>query len=164
MGFLGSTSGKIAACQCGRCKSLRFDPWVKKILWSRKWQPAPVFLPGKFHGQRSLVGCSPQGCKESDTTERRVSVSSVYAYTGWAWCYCLVAKLCLTLCNSMDCSPPGSSVHGISQARILEQIAISYSGGSPQPRARTHISCISRWILYHCATWKAHISTVWFSK
>ena len=46
-----------------------FDPWVGKIPWSRKW-PAPVFLPGKFHGQRSLVGYSPWDCKESDTTEQ----------------------------------------------------------------------------------------------
>ena len=34
----------------------RFDPWVRKSLWSRKWHPAPVFLPGKFHGQKSLTG------------------------------------------------------------------------------------------------------------
>ena len=45
-------------------------PWVGKILWRRKWQPTPVLLPGKFHEQRSLVGYSPLGCKESDTTER----------------------------------------------------------------------------------------------
>ena len=49
---------------------LEFDPWVRKIPWSRKWQPMSVFLPGKYHGQRSLVGCSPWGCKESETTER----------------------------------------------------------------------------------------------
>ena len=49
---------------------LGFDPWVGKTLWSRKWQPTPVFLPGKFHGQRSLVDCSPWGRKESDTIER----------------------------------------------------------------------------------------------
>ena len=47
-----------------------FDPWVGKIPWRRKWQPTPVLLPGKFHGQRSLVGYSPWGRKESDTTER----------------------------------------------------------------------------------------------
>ena len=70
MGFLGSTSGKIAACQCRRCKSLRFDPWVGKILWSRKWQPAPVFLSGIFHEQGNLLGYSPWGHKESDITER----------------------------------------------------------------------------------------------
>ena len=47
-----------------------FDPWVGKILWRRKWQPTPVFLPGKSHGQRSLVGYSPWGRKELDTTEQ----------------------------------------------------------------------------------------------
>ena len=46
-----------------------FDPWVGKIRWSRKWQPTPVFLPGKFHGQRSLAGYSSWGCKDSDMTE-----------------------------------------------------------------------------------------------
>ena len=48
---------------------LGFDTWVGKIPWRRKWQPTPVHLPGKYHGQRSLVGCSPWGHKESDTTE-----------------------------------------------------------------------------------------------
>ena len=46
------------------------DPWVRKIPWRRKWQPTPVFLPGESHGQRSLAGYSPEGCKGSDTTER----------------------------------------------------------------------------------------------
>ena len=77
-GFPRWRSGKESACQCRRCKRHGFSPWVGNIPWSRKWQPAPVFLPGKFHGQRSMAGCSPQGCKESDMTERRVSVSSVY--------------------------------------------------------------------------------------
>jgi len=47
----------------------RFDLWVRKIPWRRVWQPTPVFLPGKSHGQRSPEGYSPQGCKESDMTE-----------------------------------------------------------------------------------------------
>ena len=47
-----------------------FDPWVGKILWRKEWRPTPVFLPGESHGQRSLVGYNPRGCKESDTTER----------------------------------------------------------------------------------------------
>ena len=47
----------------------RFDPWFGKIPWRRKWQLIPVFLPRKFHGQRNLVGYSPWGHKESDTTE-----------------------------------------------------------------------------------------------
>ena len=50
------------------------ETWVQSLgredPWRRKWQPTPVFLPGESHGLRSLVGYSPQGCKESDTTER----------------------------------------------------------------------------------------------
>ena len=53
-----------------------FDSWVGKILWSRKWQPVPVFLPGKFHGQRSLAGYSPWGRKESDATEQHIAQKS----------------------------------------------------------------------------------------
>ena len=61
----------------------------------------------------------------------------------------LAAKLCLTLCNPMDCSPPDPSVHGISQAKLLESVTISSSRGSFLPKDWTHIyvSCISRWIL-----------------
>ena len=59
--FPGGTSGKESTCQCRRC---RFHPCVGKIPWRRKWQPTPVFLPGK-----SLVGYSPLGLKESDKTE-----------------------------------------------------------------------------------------------
>ena len=44
------------------------ETWVEKIAWRRKWQPTPVFLPGKSHGQESLMGYSPWGCKESDMT------------------------------------------------------------------------------------------------
>ena len=52
-----------------QCRRPRFNPWVRKILWKREWQLTPVFLPGEFRGWRSLVGCSPWGHKESDTTE-----------------------------------------------------------------------------------------------
>ena len=50
-------------------KGLKFSPWVGKTPWNRKWQPIPVFLPRKFHRQRSLAGYSPWGRKETDTTE-----------------------------------------------------------------------------------------------
>ena len=60
-----------------------------------------------------------------------------------ACCCCLVTQLHSNLCNPMDCRPPGSSVHGISQARILERVAISFSRGSSQPREWTHVSCVS---------------------
>ena len=58
---------KSVCLQCGRPG---FDPWVGKIPWRRKWQPIPIFFPGESHGRRSLVGYSPRGRKESDTTER----------------------------------------------------------------------------------------------
>ena len=54
---------------CLQCRRLGLDPWVGKIPWRRKWQSSAVFLSGKSHGQRSLVGYSPWGHKESDTTE-----------------------------------------------------------------------------------------------
>ena len=54
---------------CLQCRRLRVDPWVRKIPWRREWQPTPVFLPGEFHGQRRLVGCSSWGHMELDTTE-----------------------------------------------------------------------------------------------
>ena len=59
-------SGNESTCQCRRCQ---FDPWVGKIPWRRKWQPTPVFLPGKFYGHRRLMGYSPWGGKELKMTE-----------------------------------------------------------------------------------------------
>ena len=50
MGFPHGASGKESACQCRRHRRCRFDPWIGKIPWRRKWQPTPVFLPGKSHG------------------------------------------------------------------------------------------------------------------
>ena len=55
---------------CLQCGRPGFNPWVRKIPWRRKRQSTPVLLPGKSHGQRRLVGYSPWGHKESDTTER----------------------------------------------------------------------------------------------
>ena len=62
--FPGGSDSK----ECLQCGWPEFDPWVGKISW-RKWQPTSVFLPGKSHGQRSLMGYSPWGRKELDTTE-----------------------------------------------------------------------------------------------
>ena len=60
---------KNLLANAGDTRDRRFNPWVRKIPWRRKWQLAPVCLPGKFHGPRSLVGHSPWGCNESDMTE-----------------------------------------------------------------------------------------------
>ena len=65
-GFPGGTVVKNFPVKCRRH---RFDPWVRKIPWNRKWQPILVSLLEKFHGQRILAGYSPWGHKKSDTTE-----------------------------------------------------------------------------------------------
>ena len=67
-------SGKEHSCQL---RGRGFYPWVRKIPWNGKWQPTLVFLPGEFHGRRSLPGYCLWGCKESDMTER--------ACTGYLW-------------------------------------------------------------------------------
>ena len=79
-------------------------------------------------------------------------------YIIWYMCACLVTQLCPTLSDPMDYSPPGSSVHEIVPARILEWVVISYSRGSSPPGDWSLVSCgswIDRWILYHRATRKA---------
>ena len=68
---------------------------------------------------------------------------------------CLVAKLCSTLCDPMDGSLPGSSIHGSFQARILKWVDIHFSRESSRYRDRTRVSCIGRQILYHWATQEA---------
>ena len=76
---------------------------------------------------------------------------------------CVFSQLCLTVCDHMDCGPPGSSVHGIIQARILEWVAISSSRGSSQPRNWTHISCgscIAGGIFTCWAIGEAHLSRI----
>ena len=71
------------------------------------------------------------------------------------WCCSLLSCVWL-FCNPIDCSLPGSSVHGISQARTGEWVAISFSRGSSRTRDWTHFSCIGRWILYHWAILGIH--------
>ena len=67
-GFLGGASGKEPTCQCRRHRRHGFNPWAGKIS-RRAWQPTPVFLPGEFHGWRSLVNYGPRCRQESDTSE-----------------------------------------------------------------------------------------------
>ena len=73
-----------------------------------------------------------------------------------------VTQSCLTLCDPMDCSPPGSSVHGIFLARVLEWIVISYSRGSSWPRNPTHVSWVSfigKQIVYQLGSLYTHTHT-----
>ena len=83
-------SGKESACQCRKHKRHGFDPWVRKISWGRKWQATPVFLPGKFHGQRSLVGSQRVGhdwVNEYAPTLGHVGLS--FQTNDWTWAVCL---------------------------------------------------------------------------
>ena len=120
-----------------------------------EWQPTPVLLSGEPHGQRSLAGYSPwvtksqtrlkqlsapkwTGCEQParagvepgryDLTGTRVLLRGTYVSGS------VSPSLCLTLGDPVDCSPPGSCVHGILQARVLEWVAIPFSRGSSWPR------------------------------
>ena len=75
-GFPRWRSGEESSCQCRGSKRCKFDPWVGKIPWSRKWQPTPLFLHGEFHGQRSLVDYSPWSHEEWNTTNTTLLVNT----------------------------------------------------------------------------------------
>ena len=160
----------VAKCQCRRCKRLGFDLWVRKILWRSVWQPAPVFLPGKSHGQRSLVAYSPWGTKSGTWLKRlsmharpclcpdalmlprciimaklfnlhcrsflicKIKIKMLPASrlinqtpTGDRHCAVLSRSVMSDSLRPQDSSPPGSSVHGIFQARILEWVTTPFS-------------------------------------
>ena len=74
-GFPGSTVVKNLPVNAGDAR------YTGSIPWRRKWQPTPIFLPGRFHGQRSLVGYSPGGHKESDMTDHGCMHVSAYTHT-----------------------------------------------------------------------------------
>ena len=127
-------------------------PWVQKILESLKiclsfhlsfllrLHPPLCFLRLLFHLMPT----------------RNSSRSAVLKFLCVCVCVCVCVQSCPTLCGPMDCSSPGSPVHGISQTRILEWVAISFSRGPSWPRDWTCISCVSciaRRILYRGATW-----------
>ena len=89
------------------------------------------------------------GVTQSRTQLKWLSSSSIFQMTITYCCCYSITKSCPILCNSMDCSPPGSSIHGIFQAGILEWAAISFSRASSQLKDHICISCTGRWILYH---------------
>ena len=145
----GAPGRAVAPCgmgHCGRLYSLPSSstavspPALPVFSWLRE----PCFCSDIWHGAVSRKG---------GFLPRTLG----WIMAGIILCAVLVAKSCLTLCDPMDCSLPGSSVHGILQARILEWVAISFSTGSSWPRDQTCISCIGRWILYHWATRKTWV-------
>ena len=139
--------------------------------------PASGRFPGGRHGYSLQYSCldnpidrgawqaTVHRVAKSQTQLKRLSTHArmhVRMYIDRHICTCMHAQSCQTLCNPMDHRPPGSSVHELSQARIMEWVAISYSGGPSRPRDLTRVSwvsCIDRWICYHCTTWEAPIHT-----
>ena len=113
------------------------------MLWSHLYEIIPLF----FFLSHFFSDCDGQSDLRTIAVMVRV---------------CSVAQSCTTLCDPMDCSPPGSSIHGILQSRILEGVVISSSRRSSQPKDQTPVSCVprtGRLILYHWATWEAQEHT-----
>ena len=77
MGFLDGSVGKESACNAGDTGDLGLIPGLGQYPGDGKWQPTPVFLPEKAHGQRNLAGNSPWGRKDSDTTERLTHTATI---------------------------------------------------------------------------------------
>ena len=124
--FPGGTSGKESTSECKRCKGCGFHPWVGKIPWRRKCQPTSEFLPGEFHGQRSLVGYSPK----SQTRLTNWGLTHYYKYA------CMCAKLlqsCPTLCDFMDWSLPASLSTGFSRQEYWSVLSCPPPGDLPDP-------------------------------
>ena len=96
--FPGDSVVKNSASHCRRHRRHGFDIWIRKIPWSRKWQPTLVFLPGKFHGQRTLVGYSPWDCKESDTNEHRCTLGLIF------FLLCILSENICSLLNTQKLS------------------------------------------------------------
>ena len=132
-------------------KSCRFGDriWRWEILWGCDNDAAVMCLWG------FSPSCFSSFIVVKYTQHKIHHLSIFFFHLGHFFvCACSVPQSCSTLNNPMDCSPPGSSVLGISQARILEWIAISFSRGSSQSKDRVCVPT-GRQILYHCATWVA---------
>ena len=101
-------------------------------MWRRQWHPTPVLLPGKSHGRRSLVGCSPWGCQESDTTERlhfHFSLSCMGEGNG-------NPLQCSCLQNPRDRGAWWAAVYGVAQSRTqLKRLSSSSSSSQYEARA-----------------------------
>ena len=116
--------------------------------WRIPWTVQSIGSQRVGHDWATFTHSLMLTCWEVDNFKTRGKSLPSYSTYCFANVYS-VTKLCPTVCDTTDCSPPGSSVHGISQARILEWVAISFSRVSSQPSNRICVSCIGRQILYH---------------
>ena len=155
--------GKVKVKLLSRVR-LSVTPWTvayqapPSIGYSRQeyWRGLPFPFPGNLLDpgiepgspafQADALTSEPPGKPRQNKAPRKDAHVQIPGacerHVTWLCCACLVAQSCPTLCDPMDCSPPGSSVPGILQARVLERVAISISRGSSQLRDRTWVSCI----------------------
>ena len=128
LGFPGSADGKESACNAGDQGSIPGSGRSPGGGHGNRFQYSYLENP---QGQRNSVGFNPWDHEKLDTTDP-------FSHT------CVLSHFsCVTFCDAVDCSPPGSSDHNILQARILEWVAIPFSRGYSQPRDRTLVSCIA---------------------
>ena len=135
--FPGATAVKAPLLNCRR---LGFDPWVQKIPWRRDWLPTPVFLPGEFHGQRSLVGYSPWGCRVShDWTQNETGKEKEIEQKG----------------REIDKKNKGGMVR--------EEGGRKKGGKADTCLAKSVCSIVSESLrdFYHCATWEVQMAIKW---
>ena len=136
-----------------------FLPRSKHLLISWLQSPSAVILEPKKIKSVTVSIFSPSTCHEVVGPDAMILVFWMCMRVCKRVHVCSISQSCSTFYNPIDCSPRGSSVLGIFQARILEQVAICYSRGSSWCRDWICISCIScigRWILDHCTTWEAY--------
>ena len=129
--------------------------WIQSLGWEDPLEENMAthssILARRKNGQRSLAGCSLLGLQRVNMTEAtKHSTGSMTGQVKWdriseslenQMCVCVLAQSCPNLCDSMDCSTPGTSFYEISQARILAWVAISFSRESSWPRDQTGVSC-----------------------
>ena len=136
----------------GQCIWSMSSPSSRALLWCHNFRASfRIYLGSTAGTHRGTYRLQFIHQKREHSTSRAVHLQSGLLHKV---CRCLLFWLLSPVwffCDPMDCSPPGSSVHRISQTRILEWVAISSSTGSSQPRDWTRISCICRQILYHWA-------------
>ena len=148
----------IGKCCCHTCLffALPWDHYLQALLWGCCLLTP---LPYSHFAAQSSEG-QPLGREERGTCDRSLNLGQLSGARAVFWLksaqnfkrVCSVSQSCLPLCDPMDCSPPGSSVHRISQLRLLEWVAISYFRGSSRSRDRIWVFCVSctgRGTLHH---------------
>ena len=129
---------------------LYFKPYLCKGVWLISLANPHILNINNFTNKNDFSHPFVVISKLSSSIQRQSWFTCNYCL--WSHACAKLLQLCPTLCDPMECSLPGSSAHVISQARILEWVAISSSRGSSWPRDQTHvsyISCIGRQVLYH---------------